>query len=97
MRANMLAGELGERAQTIGHYFAQHLYVYDGDLQAQDEVQAKAEELAAANTRDGKTLQQLLEGTPSEDEMRTFAATRAEELARTAERLQELVGRFQLA
>jgi methyl-accepting chemotaxis protein len=78
MRANTVAGKLGERAATIGHYVAQHLYVHDGDLEAQDDVQAKAEELAAANTRDGKTLQQLLEGTPSEDEMRTFAATRAE-------------------
>jgi methyl-accepting chemotaxis protein len=77
LRATALSGALGERAALIAHHVAQHLYVKDGDLKAQDEIQKHIEELAAANTRDGKTLQTLLSGTASADEMTRFAATRA--------------------
>jgi methyl-accepting chemotaxis protein len=77
LRATALAGALAERAALIGHHVAQHLYVKDGDLEGQDEIQKGVEVLAAANTRDGKALQGLLAGTPSADEMTRFAAARA--------------------
>ena len=81
MRANALAGSLSERAAAIGHHVAQHLYVKDGDLEAQDELQQRVEALAAANDRDGKTLTALLAGTSAADDMRTFTAARAEYVA----------------
>ena len=77
LRATALAGSLGQRAAVIGHQVAQHLYVNDGDIEAQDEEQRTVEALAAANTRDGKALDALLAGTPSEGAMKKFAATRA--------------------
>jgi CHASE3 domain sensor protein len=40
-------------------------------------IQKRIEALAAANTRDGKTLQALLAGTGPADEMAKFASTRA--------------------
>jgi methyl-accepting chemotaxis protein len=76
VRALALAGTVGRRASTIAHHVAQHLYVFDGDVEAQDEVQKELEELRDANTRDGKALQSLLAGTESEEEMRAFAETR---------------------
>jgi methyl-accepting chemotaxis protein len=36
LRATDLSGNLAERNATIGHLVAQHLFVYDGDLKAQD-------------------------------------------------------------
>jgi methyl-accepting chemotaxis protein len=77
LKATALAGSLGERAALIAHHVAQHLYVKDGDLKGQDEIQKNILELAAANTRDGKTLQALLAGTDSADEMTRFATARA--------------------
>ena len=77
LKATALSGALGQRAAQIAHHVAQHLYVKDGDLKAEDEIQKQVEALAAANTRDGKTLQALLAGTPSADEMSKFAAARA--------------------
>jgi methyl-accepting chemotaxis protein len=81
LKATSLAGTVGERAALIGHEVAQHLFVKDGDLKAQDEIQHHVEELAAANTRDGETLKKLLAGTPAEGAMKEFAATRAEYVA----------------
>ena len=76
--ASDLAGALGERAAAIGHHVAQHLYVFDGDVKAQDAVQKLAEERAAANGRDEKALTALVAGTPAESATKDFAAKRAE-------------------
>src|SRR4051812_4966363 len=77
LKATALSGSLGERAALIAHHVAQHLYVKDGDLKAEDAIQKHVLELAAANTRDGKTLAALLAGTDSADEMTRFATARA--------------------
>jgi methyl-accepting chemotaxis protein len=77
LKATAISGTLGERAAAIGHSVADHLYVYDGDVKAQDKIQKSVEELAAANTRDGQALEALLAGTPAEAAMKEFAATRA--------------------
>ncbi len=77
LRSTALSGAVGERAALIGHHVAQHLYVKDGDLKAEDAIQKRILAMAAANTRDGATLQKLLSGTPSAEAMTRFAAARA--------------------
>jgi methyl-accepting chemotaxis protein len=76
LTATSLASALGERAAVIGHHVAQHLYVYDGDLENEDKVQKQAEALGAANIRDGKALDTLVAGTPSEKALKEFDAAR---------------------
>jgi methyl-accepting chemotaxis protein len=78
LKATAIAGTVGERAALIAHHVAQHLYVDDGDLKAQDQLQTRIEKLAAANSRDGETLKNLLAGTPAERAMTEFAARRTE-------------------
>ncbi len=77
LRATRIAGELSERSATIGHLVAQHLYVHDGDLKAEDALAKRIEALAAENTKDGAALKTLLQGGPAADEMNTFADVRA--------------------
>jgi methyl-accepting chemotaxis protein len=74
LEATKLAGDMAEKDATIGHLVAQHLYVRDGDLKTQDELQQRIEGLAAENAKDGATLEKLLDGTPSQDELDAFAA-----------------------
>jgi methyl-accepting chemotaxis protein len=88
LRVSVLAGAVGERAATIGHLTAQHLYVEDGDVEAQDETQKKIEALRDLNTRDGKELESLLAGTSAEGAMREFAAARAQFIEGWAEALE---------
>ena len=38
VRAVSLAGEVGQHVQSIGRLTTEHLYVYDGDLEAQDQL-----------------------------------------------------------
>ena len=77
LRATALAGDLAERSATIGHLVAQHLFVKDGDLDAQTALEDRMNAMAAENTRDGEKLAKLVAGTPSSDEMDKFAAARA--------------------
>ena len=77
LRATTLAGDLAERNTTIRALVAEHLYVRDGDLDAQDKLQQRLESLADQNTKAGDELERLLEGTDDEAEMTAFATTRA--------------------
>ena len=45
----------------MGHLTAQHLYVYDGDLKAQDARAAEIEEIDKRNDRDADALEPLIE------------------------------------
>src|ERR1044072_3187630 len=47
VRALAVAGRLGQDLQGVGRETAEHLYVHDGDLKAQDGIQREVEELAA--------------------------------------------------
>jgi methyl-accepting chemotaxis protein len=76
LRATALAGELAERNATIGHLVAQHLYVTDGDLEAQDALAKRMDALSAENTKDGDALKRVLSGSDAEDELTKFAAAR---------------------
>src|SRR4051794_22994157 len=66
VRALAVAGQLGQDLQGAGRETAEHLYVYDGDPKAQDEIQARIGELAAKTRADASTLTKLLAGTPAE-------------------------------
>jgi methyl-accepting chemotaxis protein len=77
LRATRLAGELAERNATIAHLVAQHLYVHDGDLKAQDVLAKRMNGLSAENTKDGDKLKVVLAGTRASDELDKFATARA--------------------
>src|SRR3712207_2701237 len=70
-----LAGGLNQRAQTIARVTAQHLYVHDGDLETQDEVQERALGLEEKNAETVERLGDLLAGTPAEEPLDALAAT----------------------
>jgi methyl-accepting chemotaxis protein len=81
LRATRLAGEISARSATIGALVAQHLYVHDGELKAQDALAKRIDTLAAANTKDGATLKSVLAGSGASDEMEAFVATRGKFVA----------------
>jgi methyl-accepting chemotaxis protein len=76
LQATKLAGDMAEKNATINALTAQHLYVFDGDLKAQDGLQERIESLAAENSKDGGTLKKLLDGSESQDELDAFAGSR---------------------
>jgi methyl-accepting chemotaxis protein len=43
VRAVSVAGQVGQQVQAIGRLAAEHVYVYDGDLAAQDRIAAEIE------------------------------------------------------
>jgi methyl-accepting chemotaxis protein len=76
LTATDVAGRVATNAASIGTHVAQHLYVYDGDLESQDKLAADVEKLAQANEEYGEQLTGLVAGTPSEDEAGRFASAR---------------------
>jgi methyl-accepting chemotaxis protein len=88
LRATDLAGRVSTRAAKIGTHVAQHLYVYDGDLEAEDELAAQVDELRERNAADVKELEALLGGTPNEAAAARFAAARADFAAAYAEAIE---------
>jgi len=73
-----LVSDLGERTQSIAHKTVQHLYVFDGDLEAEDALQAEIEALRAQNTEDGDRLATIVRAAHPEavDELAEYAAAR---------------------
>ena len=78
VHGTQLAGAVGERVSKIGRLVVEHLYVADGDLKAQDKLQARILELGEENVGDVKTLTSMLAGTGSDNAIRDFAAAREE-------------------
>ncbi|MGH2996413.1 MAG: HAMP domain-containing protein, partial [Gaiellaceae bacterium] len=76
-----LVGNLGERAEQNGHLAAQHLYVHHGDLEAQDRVARRIEQLKAANSRDTEKVAALAAGSMAGELAEAFAGARADYLA----------------
>jgi methyl-accepting chemotaxis protein len=68
-----LVTDMGQRVESVAHMVVQHLYVRDGDLPAQDEVQAEIAKLQEANDRDGRTAAALVKSVGGEA-TRTIAA-----------------------
>jgi methyl-accepting chemotaxis protein len=79
--SELLAGIQQDAKDTVG-LVAQHLYVYDGDLAAQDGVAEKIEAEHAESDRAAAELAKLLAGTPIEGRYAEFAALR-DEMTRT--------------
>jgi methyl-accepting chemotaxis protein len=76
-KAVALSSGITARALTTGHEVAQHLYVFDGDLDAQDDLQRT---ILAANRRnddDSAQLERLLAGTPQVAQAEAFGEARA--------------------
>ena len=74
VQALAIAGQLGQDLQGVGRETAEHLYVYDGDLEAQDELQAVIDELTAKTHADASALTKLVAGTAAEAPARELSA-----------------------
>jgi methyl-accepting chemotaxis protein len=74
VRALAVAGRLGQDLQGVGRETADHLYVQDGDLKAQDEIQREISDLAGRTRSDAAALSELLAGTAAEAPARELTA-----------------------
>ncbi len=89
LRAAELLGGMQERAKDNLSLIGQHLYVADGDVEAQDALANEIEANWAESKKDGGELEELFAGTPAAEEYTAFTAQRAEVLetpTRTASR-----------
>ncbi|MDA0163984.1 methyl-accepting chemotaxis protein [Solirubrobacter ginsenosidimutans] len=76
LRSAELLGAMQQRAKDNLSLVSQHLYVYDGDLAAEDKIVAELKVNWAKNQADSATLAKLLTGTAAGDEFATYAASR---------------------
>jgi methyl-accepting chemotaxis protein len=76
LQAAELIGGIQQRAKENMSLAAQHLYVYDGDLHAQDRVLGQMKANWAANKAASPKLAALVEGTPLADEFATYGKLR---------------------
>ena len=76
VRALTVAAALADRASDTAHLVAQHLYVNDGDVAAQDKLAARIAPVTGRNDVDIRTLRGLV-GEGSKDELNQFDATEA--------------------
>ena len=77
LRAAQLVGAMQTRAKDNVSLTAQHLYVHDGDLTAEDKILQDIQANWAANQKDGAELQKLFVGTSAADEFNDFVVKRA--------------------
>ncbi|HET6549188.1 MAG TPA: MCP four helix bundle domain-containing protein, partial [Solirubrobacter sp.] len=82
-------GNLQERTKDEVSLAAQHLYVLDGDLAAQDRLAEHLESEAKLNDRDLDALRKLTRGTAAAENVDRYAAT-VGELTDTVDRAVEL-------
>ncbi|MBE2316222.1 methyl-accepting chemotaxis protein [Solirubrobacter sp. CPCC 204708] len=68
VRSLAAAGSLAQDLQGVGRETVEHLYVYDGDLETQDELQATIEQMSKEARVESTTLTELLKGTPAGDQ-----------------------------
>src|SRR4051794_20092168 len=76
LRVAQLIGGIQQRAKDNMSLVAQHLYVYDGDLQSQDRIAGDLKANWAANAAAGPKLAALVKGTPLADEYADYAQLR---------------------
>src|SRR4029079_7163680 len=77
LAAAQLLGGMQSRAKHNVSVIAQHLYVHDGDLDAQDEILQEIEANWAKSKADGAKLDKLFSGTSAQDEYAAWADIRA--------------------
>jgi methyl-accepting chemotaxis protein len=87
IRALALVSDIGTRAETIGHLTTQHLYVADGDLAAQKRLEAEIATLKAANGRDLKSLESLLDSDKAKSALQATTEARTTFIAGYTEAL----------
>jgi methyl-accepting chemotaxis protein len=81
LRAQALAAEAAADSIDMGQETANHLYVEDGDLEAQDEVQADIDGIRADTEKANAELASVVSGTGADDEYRAFSKALAEYIA----------------
>jgi methyl-accepting chemotaxis protein len=65
IRAQALVGQMAERSSATINATTQHLYVYDGDLEHEDALDAEIKADMAKDDADAATLGKLVAGTPA--------------------------------
>src|SRR4051794_9853784 len=73
VREQALAATVSTLSLDVGQETANHLYVHDGDLAAQDDIQKDIAEMTATAKKDMAELSKLVKGGDAEAEARTFA------------------------
>jgi len=86
MRAIAVVGQLGEHIQGIGRETANHLYVFDGDLESQDDLAARIDALRVEAAEDGATLARLMGSTENFNAQVTAWSARVERAIRLSRR-----------
>jgi methyl-accepting chemotaxis protein len=76
LRAIDLAGRVSTRLAIVGNHISQHVFVYEGDLKAQDRLTAEVTALRASNVADSKELDTILAGSSSAAAAHRFSAAR---------------------
>jgi methyl-accepting chemotaxis protein len=76
-KAVALSSAITARSLTTGHEVAQHLYVFDGDLDAQDDLQRTILAANRRNDADFAQLERLVAGTPEAARAEAFGEARA--------------------
>ena len=66
-------GALAQVSESSGHLVADHLYVQDGDLKAQDATAKQIAEFTAIGEAKFQDMSKRLKGTPAEPALRAFA------------------------
>jgi hypothetical protein len=77
VRSTQALAALEQHSESAGHLLAQHLYVYDGDLEQEDAVANQIAAARAAGERANADLTRLLAGTAAEQELRDLHPARA--------------------
>src|SRR4051812_10957319 len=73
IREQALAATVSSLSLDIGQETANHLYVHDGDLATQDDVQNDIADMTATARKDMAELGRLVQGGAAEARYRTFA------------------------
>jgi nitrogen fixation/metabolism regulation signal transduction histidine kinase len=76
VRSTAIVSDMETRSHDIAHGVSQHLYVYDGDITQEDEVQKDIVSLRDANTKDFAELTKLAQNTPAADELAAYSTAR---------------------
>jgi methyl-accepting chemotaxis protein len=66
-------GALAQVSESSGHLLADHLYVHDGDLKAQDATAKQIDEFVGSGEAKFQDMQKRLKGTAAEPALRAFA------------------------
>jgi methyl-accepting chemotaxis protein len=88
VRGTQALAQIGLQSEAAGHMLAQHLYVFDGDLESQDATAKEIRAMLDAGDRATATLGTLVRGTPAEAPFAAYVPAREKWAATLADALE---------